>query len=105
MSLSYGNTPLSGCAGKDQALGVGNGEILNSIESLQNSIAKCEFALHELIGRLSPVLAPSPEDSERDRLPMPAAETQVAQLIQAAEERIQSLIQAAYAASKRLALP
>ncbi|MCM2574526.1 hypothetical protein NAT65_25855 [Achromobacter xylosoxidans] len=104
MSLSYVSSSLSASAGKNQALGVDNGEILNSIESLQNSIAKCEFALHELIGRLSPVLAPSPADNG-DRLPMPATETQVAQLIQAADERIQSLIQAAYAASKRLALP
>lgn len=83
-----------------------SGEIFSSMDSLQNSIAKCEFAVSELVSRLGPVLASPQGTDAASRLTQPSpAETIVAQAIQAAEERVQSMIHAVRAATERLALP
>ncbi|RSE90779.1 hypothetical protein [Achromobacter aegrifaciens] len=82
-----------------------DGEILETIATLGDAIAKCEFIAQELVARLGPVLVPSHPSQTTGMTPEPLPETLVAQRVQDHIQRVRALMYSINDATNRLALP
>ena len=82
-----------------------SGEILDALDALSSTIAKCEFAAQELMSRLGPVLSCTNDGPVGGSVPVPQPDTQIARIVLENTHRVRALMTAIEDAGKRLALP
>ncbi|SSW64353.1 hypothetical protein AVE30378_01055 [Achromobacter veterisilvae] len=82
-----------------------SGEILDALEALASTIAKCEFAAQELMSRLGPVLSCTNDSQACGTAPFPQPDTQIARIVLENTHRVRALMTSIEDAGKRLALP
>jgi len=93
MSSALGSTPQS------------SGEILDALDALASTIAKCEFAASTLTSRLGPVLSCTEDSQACGTAPYPQPDTQIAQIVLDNTHRVRAMMALIEDAGKRLALP